>query len=299
MAALDLSGTYTALATPFSASGTEIDWASYEKLLDAQVRGKVTGVVPCGTTGESPTLSEAEQREVVQRTVKAVGGRALVVAGTGTNDTKKTIELTRSAFEAGADGAMLVIPYYSKPSQEGLIRHITLVAQAVSGPLVIYNIPGRSSVELSVESLLRILDLCPNVVGLKDASGGLMYCQELLARSGDRISVLSGDDPLTLPLLSVGARGVISVTSNMLPRAVGDVIDDFAAGRTAAARAKHLALFPVHRALFSEPSPAPVKAALVTKGLFASASVRSPLVEASPTCKARVAEALSVFEARS
>jgi 4-hydroxy-tetrahydrodipicolinate synthase len=298
MAALDLSGTYTALATPFSASGGEIDWASYDKLLDAQVRGGVTGVVPCGTTGESPTLSEVEQRELVQHTVKALRGRARVVAGTGTNDTKKTIELTRAAFEAGADGAMLVVPYYSRPSQEGLVRHVTLVAQAVPGPLVLYNIPGRSGVELTVESLLRILDLCPTVVGLKDASGGLLYCQELLARSGDRISVLSGDDPLTLPMLSVGARGVISVTSNVVPRAVAEVIEDFAAGRTAAARAKHLALFPVHRALFSEPSPAPVKAALVTKGLFASSSVRPPLVEASPTCKGRVAEALSVLEAR-
>lgn len=299
MAVLDLSGTYTALATPFSASGAEIDWASYEKLLDDQVRGGVTGVVPCGTTGESPTLSQAEQQELVQRTVKSLGGRARVLPGTGTNDTKKTIELTRTAFEAGADGAMLVVPYYSRPSQEGLIRHFTLVAQAVPGPLVLYNIPGRSNVELSVESLLRILDLCPNVVGLKDASGGLVYCQELLARSGDRISVLSGDDPLTLPLLSIGARGVISVTSNVLPRAVGEVLVDFAAGRTAAAREKNLALYPVHRALFSEPSPAPVKAALVTKGLFASASVRSPLVEASPTCKGRVAEALSVYEAKS
>jgi 4-hydroxy-tetrahydrodipicolinate synthase len=299
MAALDLSGTYSALPTPFSASGAEIDWASYEKLLDAQVKGGVTGLVPCGTTGESPTLSEAEQRELVQRTVKAVGGRAKVVAGTGTNDTKKTIDLTRAAFEAGADGAMLVMPYYSKPSQEGLIRHVTMVAQAVPGPLVLYNIPGRSVVELSVESLLRILDLCPTVVGLKDASGGVTYCQELLSRSGDRITVLSGDDPLTLPMLSVGARGVISVTSNVLPRAVVEVIEDFNAGRVAAARAKHLALFPVHRALFTEPSPAPVKAALAGRGLFASASVRPPLVEASATCKGFLAEVLSVFEARS
>jgi 4-hydroxy-tetrahydrodipicolinate synthase len=298
MAALDLSGTYTALATPFSASGAEIDWASYEKLLNAQVQGGVTGVVPCGTTGESPTLSEVEQRELVQRAVTLVRGRVRVVAGTGTNDTKKTIALTRAAFEAGADGAMLVMPYYSRPSQEGLIRHVTLVAQAVPGPLVLYNIPGRSAVELAVESLLRILDLCPNVVGLKDASGGVVYCQELLARSGDRISVLSGDDPLTLPMLAVGARGVISVTSNVAPRAVAEVIEDFAAGRIADARAKNLALYPVHRALFSEPSPAPVKAALVTKGWFASESVRPPLVEASPTCKGRVAEVLSVLEAR-
>ncbi len=297
MASLDLSGTYTALATPFSSSEYDIDWSAYEALLEAQVAGGVRGVVPCGTTGEAPTLSDAEQRELVARTVRVLRGRALVLAGTGTNDTRKTIEATRAAFDAGADGAMLVVPYYSRPSQDGLLRHVTLVAQAVPGPLVLYNIPARSGVELSVDTLLRILELCPTVVGLKDASGGVLYCQELLAKGGDRIAVLSGDDPLTLPMLAVGARGVISVTSNVYPRAVNAVVDDFAAGRHAAARAKHLALYPVHRALFAEPSPAPVKAALVHKGLFPSASVRSPLVEASPTLKGRLAELLSAYEA--
>jgi 4-hydroxy-tetrahydrodipicolinate synthase len=299
MAQPDLTGTLTALATPFTASGSEVDWSSYEKLLDAQLAGKVNGVVPCGTTGESPTLSESEQRELVSRTVKIVRGRARVVAGTGTNDTKKTIEATRAAFDAGADAAMLVVPYYSRPSQEGLLRHVTLVAQAVPGPLVLYNIPARSGVELSVETLLRILDLCPTVVGLKDASGTLTYCQELLSRSGDRITVLSGDDPLTLPMLSVGAKGVISVTSNVYPRAVSEVIEDFVAGRAQAAAAKNLALYPVHRALFSEPNPAPVKGALAAKGIIASAAVRPPLVEASPTCRGRLAEIMTAYEARS
>jgi 4-hydroxy-tetrahydrodipicolinate synthase len=297
MADLDLTGTFTALVTPFSASGSELDFASYEKLLALQLTGRVNGVVPCGTTGEAPTLSPSEQRELVAFTVRAVRGKARVIVGTGSNDTKKTIEATKAAFEAGADAAMLQMPYYNKPSQEGLLRHVTLVAQAVPGPLVLYNIPGRTAVNLEVETLLRILDLCPSVVALKDASGGVMYCQELLARAKDRITVLSGDDPLTLPLLSVGAQGVISVTSNVLPRAVAECVEEARAGRYDRAREKHAALFPLHRELFSEPSPAPIKAALALRGVIASAEVRSPLVAASPTCSRRVAEVLGAVEA--
>jgi len=298
MAELDLSGTFTALATPFTASGAEVDFVSYERLLSDQLAGRVTGLVPCGTTGETPTLSVAEQRELVAITVRAARGKAKVVVGTGSNDTKKTIEATRAAFEAGADAAMLAMPYYSKPSQEGLLRHVTLVAQGAPGPLVLYNVPGRSSVNLEVETLLRILDLCPNVIGLKDASGGVLYCQELFSRAKERIVVLCGDDPLTLPMMSVGARGVISVTSNVYPRLVCEVVEHALGGRWDQARERHASLFPLHRELFSEPSPAPVKAALVHRGLFASAEVRPPLVEASPTCKRRLVEMLGAFEAR-
>ncbi len=298
MADLDLSGTFTALVTPLSASGSDIDFASYEKLLALQLSGRVSGLVPCGTTGEAPTLSVAEQRELISLTVRAARGKARVIVGTGSNDTKKSIEATKSAFEAGADAAMLAMPYYNKPSQEGLLRHVTLIAQAAPGPLVLYNIPGRSSVNLEVETLLRILDLCPSVVGLKDASGGVLYCQELLARAKDRITVLSGDDPLTLPLMSVGARGVISVTSNVLPRAVSEVVEEALAGHYDRARDKHAALFPLHRELFSEPSPSPIKAALAQRGVIASPEVRPPLVAASTTCTRRVAEALSAFEGR-
>jgi 4-hydroxy-tetrahydrodipicolinate synthase len=297
MADLDLSGTFTAVVTPFSASGSEVDFASYEKLLSQQLKGGVSGVIPCGTTGEAPTLTVAEQRELVTLTVRAVRGKAKVIVGTTSNDTKKAVEATRAAFEAGADAAMLAMPFYNKPSQEGLIRHVTLVAQGV-GPLMLYNIPGRSSVNLEVETLLRILDLCPNVVALKDASGGVIYCQELLSRAKDRVTVLSGDDPLTLPLLSVGAQGVVSVTSNVYPRGVGEIVEQARAGRFDLAREKHAALYPVHKELFSEPSPAPVKAALVHQGLIASAEVRPPLVAASPTCVRRLAETLSAYEAR-
>lgn len=298
MSDLDLTGAHSAIATPFTASGAEIDWASFDKLLEAQLAGRIAGLVPCGTTGESPTLSDNEQRELIVRTVRAARGRAKVIVGTGKNDTKKTIEATQAAFAAGADAAMIVMPYYNRPSQEGLLRHISLIAEAAPGPLVLYNVPSRSSVELHVETLVKILEACPNVVALKDASGGVTYCQDLLSRVGNRITVLCGDDPLTLPMLSVGAKGVISVTSNVYPREISEVVELALAGRYEAACQKHVAQFALHRALFSEPSPAPVKAALVLRGIIASASVRPPLLEASAGCRGRLAELMAAYEGR-
>jgi len=257
MADLDLTGTYTALATPFTADGSAIDWASWEKLVQSQIDAGVAGVIPCGTTGESATLLDTEDRELVTRTVAQARGKLKVIAGTGTNSTAHTVELTRQAFAAGADATMLVMPYYNKPSQDGLLRHVTLVAQAVPGPLVLYNIPGRTVVELAVDTLLRILELCPNVVALKDASGNVHYCQELLTQARERVTVLSGDDPLTLPLMSVGAKGVISVTSNVYPRAVNELVARALRGDLEGARERQLALYGVNRALFSEPNPSP------------------------------------------
>src|SRR5258706_3277281 len=231
-----LQGVYTALVTPFSADGSSIDFEAYEKLLAQQIDGGINGLVPCGTTGESPTLGDAEQRELIARTVRFAKGRVPVLAGTGSNNTKKTIEASKAALEAGADGVMIVMPYYNKPSQEGMVRHIELCAKEISAPIVLYNIPGRTGVELSVESALEILDSCKNVVGIKDATGNVMWCQELLRRAGDRVSVMSGDDPLTLPMMIVGVRGVISVTSNVLPKPVAEVCADALAGRWDAAK---------------------------------------------------------------
>jgi 4-hydroxy-tetrahydrodipicolinate synthase len=253
--------------------------------------------VPCGTTGESPTLSDSEQRELVARAVRFVKGRVPVLAGTGSNNTKKSIEASKAAFEAGADGVMLVMPYYSKPSQEGLFRHVTEIARAVSGPVVLYNVPGRSIVELGVDTLLRILDACANVVGIKDASGHVLFCQELMSKARGRIVDLSGDDPLTLPMMAVGAQGVISVTSNLYPRQVGEVVADALSGRWSEAERKNSLLYPLHRALFSEPSPAPIKAALALRGLVRS-SVRLPLVEATDACKATLAGLIKTYEAQ-
>lgn len=289
-------GVYTALVTPFSPDGTSIDWAAYEKLIQHQLDGKVAGLVPCGTTGESPTLTESEQQELVRRTVQLAKGRAKVVAGTGSNNTKKTLDASRAALEAGADAVMLMMPYYNRPSQEGLYRHVTTVANSLRGEVMLYNIPGRSSVELAVDTALRILDASPNVTSIKDATGGLMYSQELLSKAGSRITVFSGDDPLTLPFISVGARGVVSVTSNLYPRAVSELVEDALAGRYAEAAVKSLRLFALHRAVFSEPSPQPIKAALALKGLV-NASVRLPMVEASEECRARLATLMQQFEA--
>jgi len=289
-------GAYTALVTPFTQDGNAVDWQAYERLIEGQLEARVTGLVPCGTTGESPTLSDAEQRELVARAAKLSRGRATVVAGVGTNSTKKSIENARAALEAGADGVMAVMPYYNKPSQDGLFAHIKALAEAVSCPIMLYNILGRTAVDLSVDTLLRILEACPNVVALKDASGGVIYTQELLLRASRSILVLAGDDALTLPLMSVGARGVVSVTSNLYPRAVSEVVEDALAGRSADAAAKHKRLYAVHRAMFVEPNPQPLKAALALKGRM-NATVRLPLVEASPSVKSLLADVLKTYEA--
>lgn len=296
MADLSMRGAYTALVTPFVEDGSAIDWAAYEQLLISQLDGKISGLVPCGTTGETPTLTDSEQRELIKQTASMVKGKVPILAGTGSNSTRKTIEASKAALEAGADAVMIVMPYYNKPSQEGLVRHVSLVAKAVSAPVVLYNIPGRTQVDLSIESLLRILDANSNVVGLKDASGNVLYCQELLRQTGDRLVVMSGDDVLTLPLMSVGAMGVISVTSNLYPEQVSDLVRAAAAGHWEEARRKHFAQLPVHKALFVEPNPQPVKAALALKGRM-KATVRPPLVEASAECRSMLSAVLDAFEA--
>jgi 4-hydroxy-tetrahydrodipicolinate synthase len=296
MADLSLRGAYTALVTPFVEDGSSIDFGAFDELVGSQLAGGVSGLVPCGTTGESPTLTHSEQRELVKRTVNLAKGRIPVLAGTGSNNTKKTIEDSKTALEAGADGVMIVMPYYSKPSQEGLIHHISLVAKAVGAPVVLYNIPGRTNVDLSVESLVRVLEENPNVVGLKDSTANVLYCQELLAKVGDRVRVLSGDDGLCLPLMSVGARGVISVASNLYPKQVADVVKAIDEGRWDDARRQHFQLLPVYKALFMEPNPQPVKAALALKGKMQRA-VRPPLIEASDACRAKLAEVMDQLEA--
>jgi 4-hydroxy-tetrahydrodipicolinate synthase len=296
MAELSLSGAYTALVTPFSADGSEVDFVAFEKHLEEQLAGNISGLVPCGTTGEAPTLTDGEQRELIARCKKVANGRAVVLAGTGSNNTKKSIEAGKAAVEAGADAVMVVMPYYSKPTQEGLFQHILAISKGVPAPLVLYNIPGRSVVELSVDTSLRVLDACPNVIGFKDATGNLLHSQELLLRAKRPVTILSGDDVLTVPMMSVGATGVISVTSNVYPKQVSEMVADALAGRVLEAGKKQVAMFGVHRAMFSEANPSPVKAALSIKGRM-SASVRLPLVEASAECRARLSAAMAEYEA--
>jgi 4-hydroxy-tetrahydrodipicolinate synthase len=296
--ALRIEGTYTALVTPFRADKADqsIDWDAFDALVDAQVEGGVKGVVPCGTTGESPTITHEEHREVIARTVKRAAGKVQVIAGTGSNSTREAIEMSKEAERAGADAVMLVVPYYNKPTQDGLVQHFVTVAQSVSCPVVLYNIPGRTVIDLTVDSVARILDRAPNVIGMKEATGNVLRAQELVRRFGARLTVLSGDDGLTLPMIAVGARGVISVTSNLLPQAVSRATKLALAGDAEAARRAHFALLPVHEAMFIEANPGPIKAALAMRGKMQDV-VRGPLVAASPATRKTIEAALEAHRA--
>lgn len=296
MSNLRLTGTLTALVTPFTADGESVDVAALDALVEAQIQGGVSGLVPCGTTGESPTLTDEEQVTVIKRTAAVAAGRVPVIAGTGSFSTKKSIAASKAAIAAGADGVMIVMPYYNKPSQEGMRDHVLAIAKAVPCPIVLYNIPSRSVVDLSADMTARICEAAPNVVAIKDASGNVLRCQDLKRRLGDRLTVLSGDDGLTLPMMAVGASGVISVSSNVRPRAVSDVTRLALAGDWEGARAAHFALLDLHAALFAEPNPAPAKAALASAGKMTPA-VRLPLVPASEGLRGRLAEILSRLDA--
>jgi 4-hydroxy-tetrahydrodipicolinate synthase len=286
-----LKGTFTALVTPFTQSGEAIDQEALEALVEAQIEGGVSGLVPCGTTGESPTLTDEEQVAVIRRVVLAAKGRVPIIAGTGSFSTKKTILASKAAVAAGADGVMIVMPYYNKPSQEGLREHVLAVAREVHCPIILYNIPGRSVVDLSAEATEQICAKAPNVVALKDATGNVLRCQELKRRLGERLTVLSGDDTLTLAFGAVGGSGVISVTSNIRPREVSEVARALLENDFVRARAFHFALIDLHGLLFVEPNPAPAKAALAALGKMTDA-VRAPLLPASEATRRRVIEAL-------
>jgi 4-hydroxy-tetrahydrodipicolinate synthase len=292
----NLAGAYTALVTPFSEDGSSIDLEALEWLIEAQLAAGITGLIPCGTTGESPTLTEAEQKSVIERTVKVTRGRVPVIAGTGSFSTEKTIKTSQAALQAGADGVMIVMPYYSRPSQAGMVEHVTHVAKAINAPVVLYNIPGRTGVDLGVEATETICARAANVVGIKDATGNVLRCQEIIRRLGDRLTVMSGDDALTLPMMACGARGLISTTSNLLPKPVAETCRLALAGEWNDARRIHLSMLPVYEAMFLEPSPAPVKFALSQRGRI-QASVRLPLVTASDAARAKILDTMKKYEA--
>lgn len=297
MRPLAISGTWTALVTPFTPDGSSIDFDALDKLVDTQLAGGVTGLVPCGTTGETPTLTDEEQVAVIERVVARAKGRAPVMAGTGSFSTKKTVASSKAAIQAGADAVMVVMPYYNKPSQDGMRGHVLEVAGAVDVPIVLYNIPGRSVVDLLPETTERICAEAKNVVGMKEATGNVLRCQELVRRLGDRLTVMSGDDALTLPMMSVGAKGVISVTSNVLPAQTSRVTTLWREGKVEEARRAHLDLLELHALLFVEPNPSPAKAALAHLGMM-SASVRGPLVPCGEALSQRIKDALGRFDKR-
>lgn len=295
MSTLELKGAYTALVTPFTETG-EIDFPAYEALVERQIAGGIAGLVPCGTTGETPTLTDSEQIEVIRRTVAVANKRVPVIAGTGSFSTKKTIESSRHALEAGASAVMVVMPYYSKPTQDGLVQHVVTVAAAVGAPVILYNIPGRTGIDLGPEATERICEKSANVIATKEATGNVLRCQDLKRRLGDRLTVLSGDDGLTLPMMAVGAAGVISVSSNVYPAQVSEIVRLALAGDFAAARRLHLAMLPVHDSMFIEANPGPVKAVCAAKGWMRE-DVRLPLVSVSETTKQKLSSVIQAYEA--
>jgi 4-hydroxy-tetrahydrodipicolinate synthase len=288
-------GTFTALVTPFR--NGDVDLAAFEKLIEAQIAAGITGLVAVGTTGESPTLTHDEKEEVIRRTVKIANKRCKVLAGTGSNSTRHAIEATKSAEAAGVDGALLVAPYYNKPSQEGLFRHFKAIAEASSLPIVLYNIPGRCSVDISADTVVRLAQACRTIVSIKEASGSVERVGELRRRLPEDFTILSGDDSLTLPFMSIGAAGVVSVASNLLPAEVCSLVRACASGDLNTAQTLQRELMPLFKDLFIEPNPVPVKTALGWRGVM-SGAVRLPLCEMSEANQARLRKTLAAFENR-
>jgi 4-hydroxy-tetrahydrodipicolinate synthase len=288
-----LSGCYTALITPFRDG--RVDEPALRALVERQIAGGVSGLVPCGTTGEAPALTAAEWERVVAVTVDTAAGRLPVLAGTGSNSHETTIERTRRARALGADGALVVTPYYNRPTQEGLYRHFAAIAAAVDLPLVLYNVPGRTGVNLLPETAVRLAAM-PGIVGIKEASGALDQTSQIVREAPADFAVLSGDDSLTLPIMGVGGRGVISVVANIAPEAVSALTAACLAGDFAAGRALHLALFDLCRAMFVETNPVPVKAAAALLG-YCAPDVRLPLAPLSEAAQRRVESALASWQA--
>ncbi len=286
-------GTFTALVTPFK--DDEIDIDAFEQLIEAQIAGGVSGIVPIGTTGESPTLSCGERHHVVELAVHLARRRCKVIAGTGSNSTRDAIAHTQAAEEIGVDGVLVVAPYYNKPSQEGLFQHFAAIAGATSLKIMLYNIPGRCAVDIAADTVVRLAEACPNIVSIKEASGSVDRVSELVGRLPARFTVLSGDDSLTLPFLSVGAVGVVSVASNLFPAEVSQLVRLFLEGKAGEARELHRKFYPLFKDIFLEPNPVPAKTVLAWRGMM-SADCRLPLVGMSEANSARLRQTLTALE---
>ncbi len=276
---LDLGRVLTAMVTPFD-SRLEVDYGKARQLADKLVKEGSDGLVVAGTTGESPTLSKEEKVRLFETVIEAVGDRAVVVAGTGTNSTSDSIAMTKAAAAAGAKAIMLVGPYYNKPPQEGLYQHFAAVARATELPILLYNVPGRTSVNILPETVARLAKV-PNIIAIKEASGSLDQVAEVVRTTPPEFQVLSGDDSLTLPIMAVGGRGIVSVASHVVGLQIKRMVEAFAAGRVGEARDLHLKLLPFFKACFVTTNPIPVKAALRLTG-FEAGGLRLPLVEANP-----------------
>ncbi|MGH7995250.1 MAG: 4-hydroxy-tetrahydrodipicolinate synthase [Opitutaceae bacterium] len=286
-----LTGTITALVTPFSRG--EVAFDDLRRHVERQIKEGVDGISPVGTTGESPTLTHAEHIEVIRVVVETVRGRVPVIAGTGSNSTQEAVDLTRRAHDAGADAMLVVAPYYNKPGPEGLFRHFAAVADATDRPIVLYSIPGRCGIEIGVPVVERLRARHPNVRWIKESGGSVERVDLLKHALGSDLTVLSGDDSLTLPFMAVGAEGVISVASNYAAKPVSRLVRAALANDFAAASRLHRKLFPFFKAIFVEPNPVPIKAVLALKGLISSPEVRAPLSELTASNRELLKRALA------
>jgi len=286
-------GTFTAVVTPFR--NGDVDFSALEKLIESQIAAGITGIVAVGTTAESPTLTPDEKHEIIERTIKIAKGRCQVIAGAGTNSTRDSIAAAKFAEKAGADGALLVAPYYNKPSQEGLFRHFKAIADATKLPVMLYNIPGRCGVDIGPDTVVRLAQNCPNIVSIKEASGSVDRVAELRRRLPEKFTILSGDDGVTLPFMSVGAVGVVSVASNLFPGELCSLVRACESGDFKSAENLHRKMGAIFKDLFIEPNPVPVKTALAWRGAI-TFEVRLPLCEMTDASQARLRKTLDEFE---
>ncbi len=284
-----IQGSIVAIVTPMSPDG-EIDYPAFDQLIDWHISSGTDAIVVAGTTGESPTITAQEHCDLISHCVKKVAGRIPVVAGTGSNSTREAIFFTEAAKESGADACLIVVPYYNKPSQEGLYQHFKKIAESVDIPQILYNVPSRTGCDLQAQTVSRLADI-PNIVGIKEASGDLDRCRELLTLCGNRISILSGDDATARQLMLAGGKGNISVTANLVPGQMHDMCKRAIAGDAVGAEAIDTPLAGLHSRLFVEGNPVPVKWAMTQMGLIQS-GIRLPLVELNPAFRVPVADAM-------
>jgi 4-hydroxy-tetrahydrodipicolinate synthase len=286
-------GTYTALITPFS--DDRIDAAAFKALIERQIAAGITGIVPVGTTGESPTLDMDEHIEVIRLAVEFAAGRCQVVAGTGANATKEAIELTQAAEKLGATGTLQVCPYYNKPSQEGLYRHFRVIAENTSLPVMLYSVPGRSSIEIGVETTVRLAADCPNIVAIKEAGGSVERVNQLFQAVPADFGILSGDDPLTLPFMACGAVGLVSVASNLVPEVLVKLVQTCLDGDFTGALAQQKQFYPLFRGLMSlDVNPVPIKTAVALQG-HCNEELRLPLAPLTDAAKAQLTALMKEF----
>ena len=289
-----LTGTITALVTPFHQG--QIAFGDLKRLIDHQIRSGIDGLVPVGTTGESPTVNHDEHIDIIRATVELSRGRVPVIAGTGSNSTQEAIELTRQAHAVGADAMLVVAPYYNKPGAEGLFRHFSAVAEATDKPIILYSIPGRCGIEIGIPVVERLRAKFKNVRWIKEAGGSVDRVDQLKQALGADITVLSGDDSLTLPFMAVGAEGVISVASNLYAREIGNMVRLALSGDFTKALKSHRRLYPMFKAIFIESNPSPIKYALVRAGIISHAEVRLPLSEISKDSEQKLNKVLSALD---